>query len=80
MCRGDVDVVLWDPLIPLHDLATDVGATLGVHESLERETHGVRLRLEPTRGDERLELSCQIIWYANRNLNRHAKSIPPSEV
>ena len=68
MRRGNVHVVLRDPLIPLHDAAPHVGASFRVHESLERGPHGVRLRLESTRGDKRLELDSEGIWYANRNL------------
>ena len=42
------------------------------------ERTGVRLRLESAGRDQRLELLGEGIWYANRNLNRHAKSIPPA--
>jgi hypothetical protein len=70
--RDDVDVVLRDALIALHDPAPDVGAALGVEQGLERGAHGVRLRLEPAGGDEGFELLGEPGWYANRYLNRRA--------
>ena len=68
MRRGDIGVVLRDPLVALDDPAPDIGSALGVDEGLERGTDRVRLRLESGRRDEPLELLRERIRYANRYL------------
>src|SRR5688572_25366596 len=75
--RGHVGLVLRDPLVPLDDAAPDVRPPFGIEEGLDGGPHRVGLRVEPPRGDEGAELFGETVWYANRYLNRHAKSIPP---
>lgn len=77
LVRGrDVGIPLGHPLVALDDPPPDVGPAFVPDESLEGGADGVGLRLEPSPRDKRLELGGEAVWYANRNLYRHAKSIP----
>ena len=77
--RGHVGLLLRDPLVPLDDATPDIRPPLGIEEGLEGGSHRFGLRVETPGRDESLKLFGEGIWYAYRNLYRHADSIPGNE-